>query len=114
MVGDFLTMDIAALGRFKLVTLNKVIEHVEAPVVMLRRTSGVLSPAGFVYVEAPDGDAAAAEGPGREEFFIEHHHVFSPASLALTAKRAGFSPVLIERLREPSGKFTICAFLRAE
>ena len=112
--GDVLTVDLAALDHFDFVTFNKVIEHVEAPVVMLRRTSGVLDPGGLVYVEVPDGDAASAQGPGREEFFVEHHHVFSPASLALTAKRAGFSTVTIERLREPSGKFTISAFLRLE
>jgi SAM-dependent methyltransferase len=112
--GDFLTMDLAALDRFDFVTFNKVIEHVEAPVVMLHRTSGVLDPGGLVYVEVPDGDAASSQGPGREEFFVEHHHVFSPASLALTAKRAGLSTVIIERLREPSGKFTICAFLGSD
>ena len=50
--------------------------------------------------------AAASHGPGREEFFIEHHHVFSPASLAMLA--AGGRPVAgrLERLREPSTKFT--------
>src|SRR5262245_14140469 len=111
---DFLVMDLTGLGGFDAVSLNKVIEHVDQPVAMLRRSAGVLDPAGLVYVEVPDGDAASTEGPGREEFFIEHHHVFSPASVALTAKRAGFSTVAIERLREPSGKFTICAFLKPE
>jgi len=37
--------------------------------------------------------------------------VFSPGSLALVAARAGFGPIAIERLREPSGKFTLRAFL---
>jgi hypothetical protein len=37
--------------------------------------------------------------------------VFSSASLALVAARAGFSAVLIERLREPSDKFTLRGFL---
>jgi len=110
-VGDFLAMDLSALGQFDVVTFNKVLEHVEAPVAMLRRAADLLHPHGFIYVEVPDGDAAAADGPGREEFFIEHHHVFSPASLALVAARAGFSPAAIERLREPSGKFTLRGFL---
>jgi SAM-dependent methyltransferase len=111
--GDFLALDLGALGRFDAVTFNKVLEHVEAPVAMLRRAATLLGPHGFAYVEVPDG-AAAAEGPGREEFFIEHHHVFSPASLALTAARAGFSALAIERLREPSGKFTLRGFLVIE
>ena len=36
----------------------------------------------LVYVELPDAEGAALHGPGREEFFIEHHHVFSAASTA--------------------------------
>jgi hypothetical protein len=59
----------------------------------------------------PAGDAAAADGSGREEFFIEHHHVFRPASLALVAARAGFSPAVIERLREMSDKFNLGGIL---
>lgn len=109
--GDFMTLDHAALGRFDAVTFNKVLEHVESPVAMLRAAIGLLEPHGFVYVELPDGEAAAAEGPGREEFFIEHHHVFSPASVAMLARRAGLRLIGLERLREPSTKFTLRAFL---
>lgn len=101
------------LGRFDLVALNKVIEHVADPVAMLARAGDHLAPGGLVYCEVPDAPAAALEGPGREEFFIEHLHVFSPASLAMAAARAGLSPVRMERLHEPSGKWTIAAFLVA-
>lgn len=107
--GDFMASDPAALGVFDAVTLNKVLEHVEDPVGMLARTAPLLAPGGFVYVEVPDV-AAASEGPGREEFFVEHLHVFSPASLALSVERAGLRLVRIERLREPSTKFTLFAF----
>lgn len=107
--GDYLELD--GLGRFDVVTFNKVLEHVEDPVGMLARSAEHVAEGGFVYVEVPDGPAAAGEGPGREEFFVEHLHVFSPASLALAAERAGLRLVRIERLREPSTKFTLCAFL---
>jgi 2-polyprenyl-3-methyl-5-hydroxy-6-metoxy-1,4-benzoquinol methylase len=109
--GDFMAVGPEEFGRFDVVTFNKVLEHVEDPVMMLAKAAQHLAPGGFVYVEVPDGEAAAAEGPAREEFFVEHHHVFSPASLATTAARAGFSPIAIERLREPSTKFTLRAFL---
>lgn len=100
-------------GRFDLVTFNKVLEHVEDPVAMLARARAALAPGGAVYVEVPDGEAAAddPDGPEREEFTIEHLHVFSPASFALLAARAGFSPLRVERLREPSGKYTLAGFL---
>lgn len=106
---DFMEAD--GLGLFDLVALNKVIEHVADPVAMLARAAAHVAPGGFVYCEVPDAPAAAVEGPDREEFFIEHLHVFSPASLAMAAARAGLSPVRMERLHEPSGKWTIAAFL---
>jgi len=107
--GDFLS--VPGLGRYDLVTFNKVLEHVRDPVAMLKRAGGHLTDRGFVYVELPDGEAATADGPGREEFFIDHWHIFSPASTALLAARAGFSLRRLERLREPSGKYTIRAYL---
>ena len=109
--GDFLAIDLRTLGRYDVITFNKVLEHVEDPIAMLARAAGLLAAGGFVYVEVPDADAAAREGPAREEFFIEHHHVFSAVSLAMMADRAGFAVESLERLREPSTKFTLRAFL---
>jgi len=102
---------IQGLSRFDLVTFNKVLEHVKDPVAMLAKAAGNVRAGGAVYVELPDGEAAAAHGPGREEFFIEHHHVFSAASVAILAERAGFRLVAFERLQEPSTKFTLRSFL---
>lgn len=107
---DLFKLDLAVVGLFDAITLNKVLEHVEDPVAMLERSRELLGENGFVYVEVPDV-AAAVDGSGREEFFIEHHHVFSPASVAMMAQRAGFSVRSVERLREPSSKFTVAAFL---
>jgi len=109
--GDFMQIDTAMLGMFDVVTFNKVLEHVEDPVAMLVRAKPLLAPGGFIYFEVPDGEAAATEGQGREEFFIEHHHVFSVASAALLAKRAGFYLRQLESIQEPSTKYTIRGFL---
>jgi len=106
-------MDADGLGRFDLVTLNKVLEHVPEPAAMLARTREFLAPGGHVYVELPDGEAAATDpdGGGREEFFIEHLHVFSMSSMSLLADRAGLVTGSAERIREPSGKYSLFAFL---
>lgn len=98
-------------GTYDTITFNKVLEHVVDPVAMLRRAHGLLRPGGFVYIELPDGEGAEAAGPGREEFFIDHHHVFSMASMVLLAQRAGFCVTQTQRLREPSGKYTLRGFL---
>lgn len=107
--GDFMRFD--GEPAFDVVTFNKVLEHVEDPVAMLRHAKAFLAPGGFIYVELPDGEMAAREGAGREEFFIEHLHVFSFVSMAMLAKHAGLTPVAVERLQEPSTKYTLRAFL---
>ena len=103
-------LDPDRVGRFDAITFNKVLEHVEDPVGMLAAARPLLAGGGFVYAEVPDAEAAAAEGAGREEFFIEHHHVFSQASLSIMGAGAGLAAVAVERLREPSGKFTLRGF----
>lgn len=106
---DFMTAE--DLGQFDVITFNKVLEHLSDPVKMLRRTLKFLKPAGFVYIEVPDGEEAIKEGAGREEFFIDHLHVFSMASVSMLAERAGFAIQAVERLQEPSTKYTLRAFL---
>lgn len=107
--GDFMTVE--GLGRYDAIAFNKVLEHVKDPVAMLARAAGHLKTGGFVYIELPDGEAAASDGPGREEFFIEHHHIFSERSLGVLLRRAGFEIRAVERLREPSGKYTLRGFV---
>lgn len=97
---------------FDVLTLNKVLEHVEDPVAMLAKAASLIHEGGFVYIEVPDGEMAARDGKGREEFFVEHLHVFSLMSTLLTCQRAGFDVMVLERLQEPSTKYTIRAFLR--
>jgi hypothetical protein len=100
------------LGVFDVITFNKVLEHVADPIALLALAKPHVAPHGFVYVELPDGEGAArGEGFGREEFFVEHFHVFSLASIDRLAVHAGFNAQVIERLREPSGKYTLRAFL---
>ncbi len=107
--GDYATLDLT--DRFRLVTFNKVLEHVADPVAVLKRAHRNLGTDGIAYVEVPDAEAAAEAGADREEFFVDHLHVFSAASLALLARHAGFRVEELQRIHEPSGKFTLYAFL---
>ena len=104
-------MSVQNFGRFDVITFNKVLEHVQDPVAMLTKSKSYLTKNGFVYIEVPDGESACSEGPEREEFAIDHVHVFSLTSLTLLGSHAGFFIEVIERLREPSGKFTLRVFL---
>lgn len=108
--GDFFEVDSAL--KYDLVTFNKVLEHVKDPIAMLSKSKENLAENGLVYLEVPDGEIAELDGKEREEFTIDHLYIFSFISLAITAEKAGFYPVLIERLKEPSTKYTLRAFLK--
>lgn len=107
--GDFLKSDIP--GRYDAITFNKVLEHVQEPHSLLQKAADYLNEDGFVYVELPDGEVAARYGLDREEFTIDHWHIFSAASLACLARQSGFVVQELERLHEPSDKYTLRAFL---
>jgi SAM-dependent methyltransferase len=96
---------------FDLVTLNKVLEHVQRPLDGLRSVRSVVSrQGGVVYVELPDGEAAAAESfIDRSEFYVEHLTAYGPQSIRWLVEQAGLRVIEISRLREPSGKYTIFA-----
>ncbi len=96
---------------FDFISFNKVLEHVKEPIQMLARARDLISDSGYVYIELPDAELAARDHQDREEFFIDHWHVFSMASMTLLAQRSGFDVVQTQRLREPSDKYTLRAFL---
>jgi 2-polyprenyl-3-methyl-5-hydroxy-6-metoxy-1,4-benzoquinol methylase len=98
------------LGRFDLISFNKVLEHVPDPIEILASSSQRLLPDGLVYVELPDGEAAEVEGKEREEYLLGHLHVFSFASFALLVARAGLRLLDCQRLQEPSSKYTLRGF----
>jgi len=98
-------------NKFDLVTLNKVLEHVFDPIKLLKLSSKFLKKKGVLYIEVPDVKASN-EGKNRQEFCIDHLHVFSKYSLDILAKKSGLQTLLCNRIKEPSGKYTIYAFLK--
>lgn len=107
---DFFKLDLDK--KFDVVTFNKVLEHVNDPTAMLQKSKDYLKPNGVVYIELPDGEIAMKDGKEREEFCIEHIHVFSFTSLSMLIDLAGFETIHMERLQEPSTKYTLRAFVR--
>lgn len=104
--------DISSMNRYDLVTLNKVLEHVPDPVVMLQQAVDRLVPGGICYVELPDGENALRNGTViyREEFYIEHYFVFTLKSMKYLLSRVNLKINEINAIVEPSGKYTVYAF----
>jgi 2-polyprenyl-3-methyl-5-hydroxy-6-metoxy-1,4-benzoquinol methylase len=103
---DFLQWEPETGENFDVISFNKVLEHIENPLRLLQKAVKILRKDGFIYIEVPDAKAAS-EGSEREEFFVEHFHVFSQASLECLAERANMISLSSESINEPSGKFTL-------
>ncbi len=101
-------------NTYDIISFNKVLEHVPDPVAMLAKSKSYLKEGGLVYVELPDATQAAKEGKDRQEFFVEHLCAFSMPSITILAERAGFIPLSVERIRDPSKKYTLRAFMNVE
>jgi 2-polyprenyl-3-methyl-5-hydroxy-6-metoxy-1,4-benzoquinol methylase len=99
--------------KFDFISLNKVLEHVPSPLHALSSLQAYLHDCGIVYVELPDGEAAEEFDSTFEsqEFCIEHLTVFGSKSISWLVENAGFTTLKIDRVHEPSGKFSIYAFL---
>ena len=107
--GDFMSLKLN--NKYDIITFNKVLEHIYNPAELLVRAFGCLRHQGFVYIEVPDGETASKESLYREEFFYEHLHVFSEKSLKILVENVQGKIMTMNRLIEPSGKYTIRAVI---
>ena len=97
--------------NFDLITFNKVLEHVVNPIKLFKLSKFFLNEGGIVYIEVPD-IRAKTHGKQRQEFCVDHLHIFSPKSLKYLATVCGFETLQIKRIHEPSGKFTLYGFFK--
>jgi len=103
------------LRGFDLVTLNKIVEHVEDPLALLRDVRGALDPrCGTAYVEVPDRLTIGCRPPGDNILGALHCHLYDPGSLTRLLARAGLAVLSACRVFEPSGKITVFAFATTE
>jgi 2-polyprenyl-3-methyl-5-hydroxy-6-metoxy-1,4-benzoquinol methylase len=94
---DLATRRSAWLGRFDLVTLWDMIEHVAAPAALLADVAACLKPGGMVAIKTPNLDCPEAElfGPHYHSLKREHLVYFAAAGLTAAAGQAGLEPVRV-------------------
>ena len=80
---------IAEAGRFDVVVLNHVLEHVEHPVEFLRELSRLLKPGGVAHIAVPNVSSWEARLRGWGSYEPYHLSYFTPETLAETVQKAG-------------------------
>lgn len=99
------------LRGFNLVTLNKVLEHIEQPLPFLLQVVQSLVPDdGLLYVEVPDKLTTRLSSPQDNILGALHCHLYDPTSLGYLLRRAGLELLCVNRVAEPSGKLSVYAF----
>jgi 2-polyprenyl-3-methyl-5-hydroxy-6-metoxy-1,4-benzoquinol methylase len=96
---------------FNLVTLNKVLEHIEHPEPFLRDVVESLdSENGIIYIEVPDTMTIDLRPPNDNILGALHCHLYDPRSLSNLLHMTGLSILSVARVADPSGKLTVYAF----
>jgi 2-polyprenyl-3-methyl-5-hydroxy-6-metoxy-1,4-benzoquinol methylase len=82
-------------GRFDLITLWDMIEHVSSPRALLQDVAACLRPGGVVAIKTPNIDCPEAEvfGPHYHSLKREHLVYFGAAGLHAAARGAGLQPM---------------------
>jgi SAM-dependent methyltransferase len=89
--GDFI--DVALPGKFDVVTMLDVLEHVRDPVASLAKARSLLAPGGWLVVETGDIDTPWSRLLGNRWYFLDppnHLHYFTAAGLDALLRRSGF------------------------
>jgi 2-polyprenyl-3-methyl-5-hydroxy-6-metoxy-1,4-benzoquinol methylase len=82
-------------GRYDVIALNDVIEHVRDPRAALKKIHDLLNARGAVFMATPNLDSWSARLLGNRwmEFKLEHLHYFRPKTLALLLAECGFQNI---------------------
>ena len=105
-------LDFKSKKKYNLITLNKVLEHVENPKRFLLNAKNLLQKNGYLYIELPDTEEASKKGKNREEFTIEHVQGFTFNSIYKLIIDLKLNLEVFKRIKEPSGKFTFYCFVK--
>ena len=86
-------------GSFDAAVLNCVLEHVPAPVELLKEVHRLLAPKGVVVIDVPNFESRLREvfGPAWTQYSIpEHFSIPTEKTLRMMAERAGFKVLKVE------------------
>lgn len=97
---------------FNLFTLNKVLEHIPNPMDLLKNIRKAMNgKSSVLYIEVPDKITAEIAIPSDNILGPLHCHLYGFQTISYIASCMNFELLSVQRIKEPSGKLTIFAFL---
>lgn len=98
-------------GNFDLITLNKVVEHLDDPNALVKSAGrGLNAENGILYVEVPDVLTIGRRADTDNIVGALHNYLYSTMGLDITFKQAGLETLEVFRMVEPSGKLSVAGF----
>jgi SAM-dependent methyltransferase len=94
-----------AEGSFDFITMWHSLEHVHAPLAVLKEAHRLLAPEGRLLIAAPNMDSAAFRWCGAAWIGLDlprHLTHFTPHTLCLMLERAGYEPTSVRMVRHSS------------
>jgi hypothetical protein len=99
------------LHGYNIITLNKVLEHIENPKLFLQKVVKSLnSKNAFLYIEVPDKSTTYLRPANDNILGSLHCNLYDPFSLSRLIQQVGLEVLSLNRISEPSGKLTVYAF----
>jgi len=95
---------------FHVITLNKVLEHIEKPIELMKQVASRLKTGGVAYVEVPCISNIQFKTPDDNSLGVLHYNLYDISSLSALLNDVGLTNILCERIIEPSGKITVYSF----
>ncbi len=89
-------------GFFSVTAMSDLLEHVQDPLTTLRRVHKLLRVGGIALIMTPDATSPSRRAMGARwpHFKLEHLFYFSPRSIGILAKEAGFEVASLYRARK--------------
>lgn len=98
-------------GKFDLITINQVLEHIQDPVAFLKDVQSDLAPNGMVYIEVPDILDFGHLPAEHDRFLVQHLWIFSEASLTNVCQQAGYEINIVDHQITVRGKRNVIVVL---
>lgn len=88
----------APAGRYDVLNMLDVLEHVEDPIAFLEKCTEYLAPGGLISIQVPNLNSPLLrlEGAANSNFSLGHWSYFTPKTLLEAAQAAGLSSLFVE------------------